>query len=89
MTSLILAKYETVLKRYELYDAVQATRLGLDISVPNFFAIPERFNPHSGTFFTLADEMGLALHELWEVSKLPMDSLPYEEYFPTNQELHR
>ena len=68
---------------------VQATRLGMDISVPNFFVILERYNPHSGTFFTPVGEIGLALQELWEVSKLPMESLPYEEYFPGNQELRQ
>ena len=61
----------------------------MDISVPNFFAVLERYNPHSGTFFTPVGEMGLALHELWEVSKLPIGSLPYEEYFPSNQELRQ
>jgi len=86
---LVLAKYEIILRRFELYNAVQATRLRLDISVPNFFAIVERFNPHSRTFFTPVGEMGLPLHEMWEVSKLPMGSMPYEEYFPTNQELRQ
>jgi len=61
----------------------------MDISVPNFFAVLERYNPHSGTFFTPVGEMRLALHELWEVSKLPMGDLPYEEYFPGDQELRQ
>ena len=87
MTSFVLAKYETMLKLYELYDAMQATRLGVDISVPNFFAMLEQYNPHSGTFFTPVGEMGLSLHEMWEVSKLLMGSLPYEEYFPCDREL--
>ena len=29
----------------------------------------------------------MALHEMWEVSTLPMGSLPYEEYFPCEAEL--
>ena len=87
LTSFILATCEAPLKRYELFDAVKATGLGLDIHIPNFFAILERYNPHSGTFFTPVGEMGLSLHEMWEVSKLPMGSLPYEEYFPCDQEL--
>jgi len=29
----------------------------------------------------------MALHEMWEVSALPMGSLPYEEYFPYEAEL--
>ena len=29
----------------------------------------------------------MTLHEMWEVSTLPMGSLPYEEYFPCESEL--
>jgi len=29
----------------------------------------------------------MALHEMWEVSALPMGYLPYEEYFPCEAEL--
>jgi len=32
-------------------------------------------------------ELGMALHEMWEVSALPMGSLPYEEYFSCEAEL--
>ena len=32
--------------------------------------------------------MGLALHELYEVSGLVMGDAPYEEYVPTSEELH-
>jgi len=32
--------------------------------------------------------MGLALHELYEVSGLVMGDAPYEEYIPTSEELH-
>ena len=31
-------------------------------------------------------ELGMALHEMWEMN-LPMDSLPYKEYFPCTEEL--
>jgi len=40
------------------------------------------------TFFTPVGEMGLALHELYEVSELVMGDAPYEEYVPTFEELH-
>ena len=33
-------------------------------------------------------EMGLALHEMCEVSGLVMGDAPYEEYVPTSEELH-
>jgi len=32
--------------------------------------------------------MGLALHELYEVSRLVTGDAPYEEYVPTSEELH-
>jgi len=32
--------------------------------------------------------MGLALHELYEVSGLVMGDVPYEEYVPTSEELN-
>ena len=38
-------------------------------------------------FFTPVRELGMALHEMWEVSNLPMGPLPHEEYFPCNKEL--
>ena len=41
----------------------------------------------TGTFFTRVGELGMALYEMWEVSALPMGSLPYEEYFPCEAEL--
>ena len=41
-----------------------------------------------GTFFTPAEEMGLALHELYKVSGPVMGDAPYEEYVPTSEELH-
>ena len=42
----------------------------------------------AGTFFTPVGEMGLALHELYEVSGLVIGDAPYEEYVPTSEELH-
>ena len=32
--------------------------------------------------------MGFTLHEMYEVSDLPMVDLPYEEYIPGMEELH-
>jgi len=49
---------------------------------PNFYAVLELYCPSTGTFFTLVRELGLALHEMWEISKLPIGYLLYEEYFP-------
>jgi len=57
------------------------------MSVANFYAISKLYYPATGTFFTPVGELGMALHEMWEVSALPMGSLPYEEYFTYEAEL--
>jgi len=75
--------------KLRLHEAVKATCHGIEISVPNFFAIFELYCPASGTFFTPVGELGSALHEMWEVSNLPMGSMPYEEYFPCTMELEQ
>jgi len=40
-----------------------------------------------GDLLTLVGELGLALHEMGEISNLPMGSMSYEEYFPCTMEL--
>jgi len=60
---------------------------GIEISVPNSFAIFKLYCADSGTFFTLVDELGLALHDMREVPNLPMGSMPYKKYFPCTMEL--
>jgi len=49
--------------------------------VPNFYSIFELYCPSTGTSYTPVVELGLALHEMWVVSKLPIGFLPYKEYF--------
>jgi len=66
---------------------VRATCYGIQMSVANFYAFFELYCPTTGTFFTPVGELGMALHEMWEVSDLTMGSLPYEEYFPCEAEL--
>jgi len=56
------------------------------MSVANFYAILELYFPATWTFFTPVSELGMALHKMWEVSALPMGSLPYEGYFPCESE---
>lgn len=46
------------------------------------------YNSEIGTFFTPVGELGLALHELYEVSTLSISEVPYEEYIPTTEELN-
>ena len=59
----------------------------MQMSVANFYAIFELYCPATGTFFTPVGELDMDLHEMWEVSALPMGSLPYKEYFPCEAEL--
>ena len=65
----------------------QSNLLCIQMSVANFYAIFELYCPATGTFFTPIGELGMALHEMWEVSALRLGSLPYEEYFPCEAEL--
>ena len=71
------------LERLGLYEAVRATCYGIQMSVANFYVIFELYCPATGIF----GELGMALHEMWEVSALPLGSLPYEEYFSCEAEL--
>ena len=57
------------------------------MSVANFYAIFELYCPTAGTLFTPMGELGMTLHEIWEVSTLPIGSLPYEDYFLCESEL--
>ena len=82
LTQYILAYFRKDLERLELHEAVRATCYGIRMSVANFYAILELYCPSTRTFFTPVGELDMAPHEMWEVSTLPMGSLPYEEYFP-------
>ena len=88
MVGFVLTNLEGPLRRVGLYPAVRAVQWGIPMSSHNFFGILERYNPRTGTFFTPVGEMGLALHELYEVSGLASGDIPYEEYVPTTKELH-
>jgi len=74
----MLEVFEVDLKWLGLYEAVRATCFEINISVPTFYAILEMYCPVSNTLFTPVSELGMALHEMWEVSNLPMGSRPYE-----------
>ena len=66
---------------------LKATCYGSQMSITNFYAIFELYCPATGTFFIPVNKLGMTLHEVWEVSALPLGSLPYEEYFPCEAEL--
>ena len=63
----VLNIFEVDLKGLEPYKVVRATCFGINISVPTFYAIMEMYCPASGTFFTPVGELGMMLHEMWEV----------------------
>ena len=89
MALYILEHFEAELMQIVLHEAVRATCYGIEISVPNFFAIFNLYFSASGTFFTPVGELGLALHEMWEISNLPIGSMSYEKYFPCIIELEQ
>ena len=88
MVGFVLVELGALLQYVGLYHSVRAVQYGLPQSSHNFYGILEHYNPLTGTFFTPVGEMGLALHELYEVSGLVIRDAPYEEYVPTSEELH-
>lgn len=87
MTNFVLREFSCELETYRLYDAVRATCYSFKMNPMTFRGIVELYCPSTGTFFTTNGELGLALHEMGEVSRLLMDVHPYEEYVPYNEEL--
>jgi len=55
--------------------------------ITNFYAIFELYCLTTRTFFAPVGELGMVFHEMWEISALPLGSLPYEEYLPCEVEL--
>ena len=78
-----------VLEHFFVNEAVRATCYGIEVGVPNFYALLELYCSSFGTFFTPVGELGQDLHEMWGVLKLPMGFPPYEEYFPCTAELEQ
>ena len=88
MDCFVLKKLEEPLLQYGLYHTIRAICYGIAPSLYNIFAILERYNLDTCTFFTRVGEMGFSLHELFEVSGLSMWNLLYEEYNPGTEELY-
>ncbi|XP_020262898.1 uncharacterized protein LOC109838879 [Asparagus officinalis] len=89
MTDYVLGHWEKILKSSGLYVPIRATMYGLPVSCRHFLALLETYMPDSNTFLTGDGELGLALHEMHQVSGLLMGDYPYQEYFPSNQQLWR
>jgi len=88
MVGFVLVELGALLQQVGLYHSIRAVQYGLPQSSHIFYDILEYYNPLTGIFFTPAGEMGLALHELYEVSGLVMGDASYEEYVPTSEELY-
>ena len=67
---------------------MRVIQYGIPQSTQHFYAILEWYNPETCTFFTPIGEIGLALHEMYEVSGLMIGDAPYEEYVPSTEEQH-
>ena len=87
MVDFVLEELKDSLTQSGLTIPVLATRRGVVQSLHNFFAMLEKYNPDSCTFFTPAGELGFALHEMQAVSGLSLGKMPYEEFIPTTEEL--
>jgi len=85
----VLEYFKEELMKIGLHEAVRATCYGIKISMPHFFVIFKLCCPATGTFFTTVGKLRLALHEMWEISNLPMGSMSYEEYFPCTIKLKK
>jgi len=88
MVDFVLTELKNLLKQTGLYQAVRAIQYSISQSSHHFYGVLERYNSLTGTFFTLVGEMGLALHELYEILGLVIGDAPYEEYVPTTEERH-
>ena len=88
MVGFTLAEFEDILLQARLYGAVRAVQYDIPQSTQHFYAILERYNPKTCIFFTPIGEMGLALHEMYEVSGMMIGDAPYEEYIPSTEELY-
>ena len=88
MMAFVLKDLRKELIQTNLYAVVKAVQYGIPQSNHHFFAMLERYNPETCTFFTLVSEMGFSLHEMYEVSWSVMRDIPYEEYVPSAEKLH-
>ena len=67
MVGFILEDLKDELLQTDLYTAIRAVQYVIPPSSHHFFSMLERYNPETCMLFTLVGEMGLALHEMYEV----------------------
>lgn len=68
----VLSTFGDILRDFGLYGEIRNVQFGLPHSACHLFSILEMYNPSSGTSFTPVGELGIALHEMFEVSLLSM-----------------
>jgi len=76
MVGFVLAELGDLLLQAGLYEVVRAVQYGLLQSMQHFYSVLERYNSETCTSFTPMGEMGLPLHEMYEVSRLVMGDAP-------------
>ena len=76
LVGFILEDLRDELLQTGLYIAIRAVQYGILHSSHHFFAMLERYNLETCTFFTPVGEMRFALHEIYEVSGLVMGDIP-------------
>ena len=74
--------------QFGLYPAVRVVCYGVAPNHYNFFAILEKYNPDTCTFFTPVGKMKFSLHEMFEVLGLSIGELSYKEHIPSTKEIH-
>ena len=80
MVGFVLVELCDLLLQAGLYGAVRAVQYGILQNTQHFYPILERYNPETCILFTPLWEMGLVLHEIYEVSGLVIEDAPYEKY---------
>ena len=70
MVGFVLEDLKDELLQTGLYTTVRVVQYGIPQSIHHFFAMLKRYNMKTCTFFIPVGEVGLALHETYEVSGL-------------------
>jgi len=76
MIRFALTEFENLLLQVGLHGAIRAVQYDISQSNQHFYAVLEWYNLETCTFFTLIEEMGLALYEMYEVSGLVIGDAP-------------
>jgi len=88
MVSFILKELKDLLLQCSLYHTVRAVQFGIALSHYHFFCNAREVQSGLLHFLHPVREMWFALHEMYEVSRLPIGELPQEEYILGMEELH-